>query len=329
MKEVAKRAGVSVATVSRVLNNHARVDPILRQRVNEAIQALNYRPNRVAQRLRAGAGGVIGLIISDIENPFFVSVVRGVEDLAYENGLSVLLCNSDENPDKQELYIRVMMDEDVAGLIITPNMETDPALIKSLEEQMAVVFMDRLVDGLNVDSVTVDGAQGTRHAIQHLINLGHKRIGLVSVSTSISTGRERYNAFIDTLRENQLPVDPLLLRQGTFRQQSGYRLTLELLNLPNPPTAIFASNNVLSLGMLQALHERNIRIPEEIAVVGFDDMPWASSLWPPLTTVAQPTYQLGYEATRLLLRRIADRDGNRANIVLNTELVVRKSCGAG
>ncbi len=328
MKEVAKRAGVSVATVSRVLNNHSRVDPMLRDRVNAAMEALHYQPNRVAQRLRAGAGGVIGLIISDITNPFFVSVVRSVEDVAYENGLSVLLCNSDENPSKQQMYIKVMQAEDVAGLIITPNIETDNSINTLVESKMALVFMDRRVEGVDIDSVTVDSASGTRDAVQHLINLGHRRIAMISGTPAISTGRERYDAFIQTLHENKISPVPELLRPGLFRQESGYKLTMELLDLPERPTAIFASNNLLALGMLQALHERNVRVPEEVAVVGFDDMPWAGALWPPLTAVAQPTYQLGHEAARLLMRRINNPQAPVENIVLKPELIVRRSCGA-
>jgi DNA-binding LacI/PurR family transcriptional regulator len=328
MKEVAKRAGVSVATVSRVLNNHSRVDPALRERVSAAMEALHYHPNRVAQRLRAGAGGVIGLIISDITNPFFVSVVRGVEDMAYENELSVLLCNSDENPIKQQMYVKVMQAEDVAGLIITPNVATDSSIDTLIESKMALVFMDRKVEGVEIDSITVDSAGGTRDAVQHLINLGHRRIGLVSGATTISTGRERYEAFIKTIQANQLPLAPELIRPGVFSQESGYRLTQELINLPEPPTAIFAANNALALGMLQALHERQIRIPEQIAIVSFDDMPWAGALWPPLTVVAQPTYQLGHEAARLLLRRINNPHAPVEKIVLKPQLIIRRSCGA-
>ncbi len=328
MKDVAQRAGVSVATVSRVLNNHARVDPTLRERVLKAMETLQYRPNRVAQRLRAGAGGVIGLIISDIENPFFVSVVRGVEDMAYEHGISVVLCNSDENPTKQQMYIGVMKAEDVAGLIITPNAETDDSIGSLVNSKMAVVFMDRRVQGVDVDSVTVDSASGTRDAVQHLIKLGHRRIGMVSGTSLISTGRERYEAFLSALNEAGIRSEPELIRPGRFSLQSGYQLTLELLALPKSPTAIFAANNMLALGTLQALHERGVRVPEEIAVVGFDDLPWASALWPPLTTVAQPTYQLGHEAARLLLRRIASPDAPLESVILKTELMIRRSCGA-
>lgn len=328
MKEVASRAGVSVATVSRVLNNHARVDPELRTRVMAAMEALNYHPNRVAQRLRAGAGGVIGLIISDIENPFFVSVVRGVEDMAYQHALSVLLCNSDENPAKQQMYIRVMRAEDVAGLIITPNASSDEGLHQLIETRMPLVFMDRQVENLDVDSVTVDSAGGTRDATQHLINIGHRRIAIIGVPLAISTGRERYDAFIQTLQANGIGPEEDLLRTGAARLTTGYQSTMELLNLPQPPTAIFASNNVLALGMLQALHERGVQVPEQIAVVGFDDLPWAGALWPPLTAVAQPTYQLGHEAARLLLRRINNPNAPVEHVVLKTHLIIRRSCGA-
>lgn len=328
MKDVAKRAGVSVATVSRVLNNHSRVDPTLRERVNAAMEALHYQPNRVAQRLRAGAGGVIGLIISDITNPFFVSVVRGIEDIAYENGLSVLLCNSDENPAKQQMYVKVMQAEDVAGLIITPNAATDSSIDTLLESKMALVFMDRKVENVEIDSVTVDSESGTREAIQHLINLGHRRIGFIGGTPAISTGRERYNGFVKAMQDNHLPLTPELIRPGLFTHESGYKGTNELLALSERPTAIFASNNSQALGMLQALHERGIRVPEEIAVVSFDDMPWAGALWPPLTVVAQPTYQLGHEAACLLLRRINNPHAPIENIVLKPELIVRRSCGA-
>jgi LacI family transcriptional regulator len=329
INDVAKRAQVSKATVSRVLNDNHRVDERLRSRVLEAVQALGYQPNHVARRLRAQLSTVIGLIISDIQNPYFLSVIRGVEDAAYANRMSIVLCNSDEDTAKQQLYLQVMESERVAGLILVPASSADTSGLDRLKQVgIPAVLLDRTVNGLQVDVVKVDNLRGAQEAVQHLIELGHRRIGTLAGCTHLSTGLERYRGYRDALTLAGLPVDDSLVKFGDFKMESGYQLTLELMALPHPPDAIFVANNMMTLGALRALRELDIRIPEEIRLVGFDDMPWSSELYSPLTSVSQPTYELGQEAVQLLLHRITQPDAPYRTVILHTQLVVRESSGA-
>ena len=329
INDVAKRAHVSRATVSRVLNNNQRVDEHLRSRVLEAVEALSYQPNHIARRLRAQSSTVIGLIISDIQNPYFLSVIRGVEDAAYANRLSIVLCNSDEDSAKQQLYLQVMESERVAGLILVPTSSVDTSGLDRLKRVgIPVVLFDRTVNGLQVDVVKVDNQRGAYEAVQHLIDLGSRRIGTLTGATHLSTGDERYRGYREALTRAKLPIDETLVKYGDFRTESGYRLTHELMAMPCPPDAIFAANNMMTLGALRALRELDIRIPEQIRLVGFDDMPWSSELYSSLTSVSQPTYELGREAVQLLMNRIAQPNAAYRTVTLQTELVVRESSGA-
>ena len=328
MKEVAKLAGVSVATVSRVLNDKPNVSPELRSRVLQAVEKLNYQRNRVARSLRAKTSLIIGLIISDIQNPFFTSVVRGVEDVAYDHGYTLLLCNSDEDPAKERLYIDIMLAEKVAGVIISPVAEVDNYSNVLLQAGVPVVAMDRRMRDLEVDTVIVNNVEGVYQAIGHLIERGHRRIGFIGGPTRTTTGRERQEGYQKALAEHGLGLEQVLVKIGDFKQDSGYQMACQLLEMDDPPTAIFTANNLMTLGALNAIHEKKLSIPQEVAIVGFDDMSWAQSLAPPLTAVAQPTYELGRTAADLLLRRIGDPNRPTEQICLEANLVVRESSGA-
>ncbi|NLF76153.1 MAG: LacI family transcriptional regulator [Chloroflexi bacterium] len=326
LKDVASHAGVSRATVSRVLNHNPRVAGDLRDRVLDAIQELGYQPNRAARRLRASSSDVLGLIISDIENPFFTSVVRGVEDAAYAYQMSIVLCNTDEDPEKQKMYLRVMQAERVAGLIISPtNVEED---FTELERAgIPVILLDRRTDPYETDAVTIDNVAGAYLAVKHLIDLGYERIGMIGGSPHLTTGRERYEGYRKALSTAGLKVDERLIKVGDFKIDSGYHLMLELIAAPQPPRAVFVANNLMTLGALRALRERAVRVPDTMALVGFDDMPWASELCPPLTTISQPTYELGQETVQLLVRRLANPDAPVRTVTLQPRLVIRESCG--
>ena len=329
IKDVAEHAGVSRATVSRVLNNRASVAENLRARVLEAVETLGYQPNRAARRLRANVSDVIGLLISDIENPFFISIVRGVEDAAYAHQMSIVLCNTDENAAKQRMYLRVMQAERVAGLIVSPTHVDDGEVLDSFSRSgIPVVLLDRRVDKCELDAVTVDNVHGAHIAVKHLIDLGYRRIGMIGGAMHLTTGRERHRGYLNALESAGIPVDAALVKFGDFKTESGYRLACELGALPHPPRALFVANNLMTLGALRALREMNLRIPDDIAIVGFDDMPWSTELYSPLTAVSQPTYELGREAVQLLLHRIAEPDAPFRTVTLQTRLVVRESCGA-
>lgn len=329
IKDVADYAGVSKTTVSRVLNNHPYVTADVRQRVQQAMLDLGYQPNRSARRLRANSSDILGLIIPDIQNPLFQAVVRGVEDLAYEQQMNVVLCNTDDIPEKQMVYLRVMQAERAAGVLVVPTLPSDGEVLRPVQQAgTPIVLLDRDVDQFEADLVRTDNVRGAYAAVWHLTTLGYQRIAIIAGSQYLTPGHERLRGYKEALEKAALTLDPTLIREGNFRVESGYTLTRELLAAAEPPDAIFVSNNLMTLGALRALHELSIRIPEDVALVGFDDMPWAGDLYPPLTTVAQPGYELGKTAVELLLRRIAQPALPFRQITLPPQLIVRQSCGA-
>lgn len=325
--DVARRAGVSVATVSRVLNDLPHVSPGVRRKVLRAVAALNYQPNRTAQRLRAKRSRVIGLIIPDIQNPFFTSVVRGIEDLAYQRGYSLVLCNSDEDPAKEQLYINVMRAEAVAGVILASTSEVNPHVSHLIDHNIPVIAIDRRIKNRRIDSVLVANIQGAFEAVSHLIELGHRRIGFVGLPLTRTTGHERHTGYLRALRAHGLRPSRQLVCIGDAKQQGGYNCTQTLLKSQPPMTALFVANNLMTLGALGAIREGELEIPREISIVGFDDMPWAPLLQPPLTAVAQPTYELGRKAAELLLERLEHPDKPATHVQLKPTLIVRGSTG--
>lgn len=328
INDVAKYAKVSRATVSRVLNQNPKVDAKLRSRVLDAINALGYQPNRAARRLRAQSSNVIGLVISDIQNPYFLSVTRGVEDAASAQQMSLILCNSDENPDKERMYLQVMEAERVAGLIIVPAHSDNAQDLNKLKKAgIPIILLDRAVKNVQVDTICVDNERGAYEAVNHLIELGYRRIATITGSLQLTTGQERYQGYLKALKAAGIAVNEELVKFGDFKTESGYRLVQELMNAPEPPDAIFVANNLMSLGALRALLEQNIHVPEDVALVGFDDLPWSGELYSPLTAVSQPTYELGQEAVSLLLRRLANPKAPYLTVVLQPHLIVRTSCG--
>jgi DNA-binding LacI/PurR family transcriptional regulator len=326
MKEVAKLAGVSVATVSRVLNNQPNVSPELRSKVLEAVKELSYQRNRVARSLRARRSRIIGLIISDIQNPFFTSLVRAVEDVAYEHQYAVFLCNSDENVEKETLYVDLMCAEKVAGVVISPTCETDSPSQKLIEVNIPVVAVDRRMLDLAVDTVMVDNVGAAFELVSHLIDDGHRHIAAVLGTPIATTGHERREGYVQALKAHGLPILPDLIRTGPPKETVGYRLTGEFLDLSDRPTALFTGNNLLTVGALRAIYERGLRIPDDIALGAFDELDWMSLVEPPLTVVAQPTYELGRTAADLLLKRIEDGTRPPQEVVLKPTILIRQSC---
>ena len=324
-KDVAQRAGVSATTVSRVINNMPNVSPEVRDKVLAAVRALNYRPSRTARRLRAKRSAVLGLIIPDIQNPFFTAIARSIEDVAYQRGYSLVLCNTDENQDKERLYIDIMCAEQVAGVILATTHEEDAPLPRLDGQGIPVVAIDRQIGDGRVDSVLVSNREGVHEAVSHLAQLGHTRVGFIGLPLSLTVGNERYAGYIDALAQHGLESTADLVRIGDARQASGYRCACDLLTLRPPITALFVANNLMTLGALDAIHECGVAVPEQLSVIGFDDMPLTAYIEPPLTMVAQPTYELGQAAARLLFDRI-DRPGRTVEHVrFKTKLIVRNS----
>jgi LacI family transcriptional regulator/LacI family repressor for deo operon, udp, cdd, tsx, nupC, and nupG len=327
LQEVARRAKVSIATVSRVLNKSDKVVPETRALVEQALLDLGYRPSRVARRLRMNSGRahLVGLIIPDIQNPFYAEIARGVEDAAYANKYALLLCNSDENLEKERFYLDVMRDESVDGLVLPPFDESDAAVIEMVKSGMPVVCVDRSLAKVKTDLVEVDNYRGALEAVHHLIEKGHRSIGLIEGRSQVSTSRERRRGYLDALAAHGITARPELMRSGDFKQESGRVLTNELFDLRRPPTALFVCNNLMTVGALATLHHRGLRVPQDVAVVGFDDLPWAEALDPPLTVVRQPAYDVGRQAMELLLRRIMEPERPAVTVRLLPELVIRRS----
>jgi len=330
LEDVARAADVSISTVSRVLNNPEKVLPETRTKVQQAVDEIGYQPSRVARRLRLEKGdtNLLGLVIPDIQNPFFADVTRGVEDVAQDNDYALLLSNSDEDPNKQRLAIDTLKTEDVDGVIVPPVSMNDPEVERLIESDIAVACVDRRMENAQVDTVLSDNRKGAYDAVSHLIALGHERIGFVGGVPYISTLIERREGYKKALRNHDLEVDPILIKGGEHRHEQGKRHTEELLDLNSPPTAIFAANNLTTLGALSALNQRGVEIPQEIALVGYDDVPWAQALSPSPTIIDQPGYEMGAQAAELLLKRLDNPNRSPKVITLQPKLKVRQSCGA-
>lgn len=328
IKRVADRAGVSIATVSRVFADPDAVSAALRQRVQEAASALSYRPSRAARTLRVGTSQAVGVVIPDLENPFFTAVVRGIELVLQQAGYTLLLANSDEDTARERSILETLRAEGVAGIVIVPINAARDAYREVLAPPLQVVAVDRSPTNLRVDLVTVHNVEGTRRGVEHLLALGHREVALLGGPSRHSTAKERERGYHDAMRAAGRAVRPELLHNADFRESGGYDGMKALMALPRRPTAVFVANNLMTLGAFRALHEAGIRIPDEVALVGFDDMPWATSLNPPLTAVNQPSQEIGSSAADLLLDRIARPDRSIRHLILETTLVVRASCGA-
>ncbi|CAN5665061.1 substrate-binding domain-containing protein [soil metagenome] len=326
LEDVARQAGVSTASVSRVLADKPHVSPAVRQRVMTAIEALNFQPNRVARSLRTQHAQVIGLLIPDIRNPFFAALVRAVEDIARQHHYSLLLCNVDENPEKETSYIDLMVAEKVAGVIISPTRETDNSCKRLAEVGIPLVAIDRRTLKSQTDTVVVDNVTATFELITHLIDDGHTQIGIVLGVPAATTGHERRAGYVKALEARQLPILSELIWSGPPTVETGYRLVNELLDLPAPPTALFMGNSLLAMGALQAIQERGLQIPTDMALVAFDEMEWMRIMQPALTSIAQPIYEMGKTAAELLLARLADSSRPPQEVMLQATLHVRQSC---
>lgn len=324
IRDVARQAGVSIATVSRVLNKNPRVKPHLRTRVEQAIRELNYQPSALARGMRSQTAQILGVIVPDIQDPFFASLARAVEDTAYKNQYNLLLCSSDNDPDKEPGCAEMMLTQRVAGLILVP---ASTELCQPLQESnVPLVFAVRPLAAYQVDTVLLDSELGGRLATEHLIELGHRRIGLISGSRHGSETQECLAGYQTALADAQVPFDPNLVRHGDLAEEGAYQRALELLNQEQPPTALLVTGNYLATGVLQAIQARGMRIPGDLALVIVGDVPGLSMFKPSMTVVRQPIYGMGQEAASLLLRRIRGEAPQSPLLVrLAPELIVGES----
>lgn len=328
MREVALRAQVSPSTVSHVINNTRFVSEEVHARVLAAMDELGYRPNALARSLRRGRTFTLGLILPDSANPFFAEIGRGIEATAFDSGYSVILCNTERDYKKEELYVDVLTKNQVDGIIFVSAGDRPDSLYALLKRQLPVVLVDRLVTGLEVDLVMSDNRLGGYEISDHLIELGHQHIACITGPSYITPSAERIAGYREALQEAALPVEENLIVQGDFRIESGYSAAMEILKRPGAPTAIFACNDLMAVGAMLAAHQTGRRVPQDLAIVGFDDIELASYLTPPLTTVHQPKMAMGRRAVYLLIERINDKDLPPRCEVLPSKLVIRDSCGA-
>jgi LacI family transcriptional regulator len=325
--DVARESGVSVFTVSAVVNKKAHVGKRLRERVEAAIRKLNYRPNLIARSLAKRRTHTIGMIVPDIGNPFFPMVVRGAEDAAQKHGYNLLLCNSDDILDKEERAVELLLSQRVDGILLTKAAEDfRPSVWQMIKEvNIPFVLVMRTYPKLTNDAVITDDYHGAYEAVCHLARAGRRRIGLISGPLRISNAKERWQGFHDALKAEGLAYDSKLVIEGDYRIESGFRGGHALLSYR--PDGVYVANHLMTIGLLKAAEEMGLSCPEDFGLVSFDDYPWLSIFRPRLTTVELPKHQLGSEAAELLIRRITGDTSKAVVRKLQPELRVRESCG--
>jgi LacI family transcriptional regulator len=329
MLDVARAAEVSVATVSAVVNGTGIVSPRLTARIEETIRTIGYKRNAIARSLKMGTTRTIGLMVADITNPFFTDVVSVIQAVLLRAGYAVMLCCNDEDPGMQNDQVRLLLDRMVDGLIV--SVAGDGAALKEIlaKANVPVVLIDRTCEGFESDAVVLDNTQAAFEATSYLIGLGHRRIGYVSGSLETSTGRERLAGYRRALEAAGIPVLDDLMRLGHYREAEAHHAATQLLTLAERPTAIFAANNLMVIGVMKAIRDLGLACPEDVSVACFDDFPWSSVFKPQLTTVTQPVQEIGEQAARMLLDRLAgSRDEPPRRIMLRGTLAIRDSCHA-
>ncbi len=326
IRDVARQAGVAPITVSRVINKPEKVSAKTRARVEQAIVELGYVPNRLARSLRLKRTHTLALMVTDITNPFWTTVVRGVEDAAQDAGFNVILCNTDESEEKQAQYLDVLLQKQVDGILLVPAC-TSGDLGAWIERQSTpIVLLDRRLRAACVDVVRGDSEGGAYHLVRHLLDLGHRRIAVLSGPEDVSTSADRVVGYRRALAEAGLEIRADWIQYGWVGQASGYEMTERVLAAPPRPTALFAANNFIAIGALRALSAAGLRVPADMSVVAFDDLTSDLVIEPFLTVADQPAYEMGQLAAELLLDRLSGSasDGYQ-EIVLPTKLSVRRS----
>ncbi len=329
IKEVAARAKVSVGTVSNVLGGLVPVSTKLRDRVMRAVESLDYHPNHIARSLKLRQTMMLGMVISDITNPFFPQLVRGAEDAAFEHGYLLVTFNTDDHVEREKLVLSMLRTRRMDGilLVVAPSHGDVAHIRNTLAAGVPVVCLDRIPPRVRVSTVSVDAVRSTEMCVRHLIAMGHRRIAIVTGSLGLQTARERLAGYQNALREARIRLDPQLVVKGDFRLESGYLLTKQLWLGPARPTALFVSNGMMGLGALRAIRELGIACPQDLALAVFDELPGGDALSPQITAVTQPAYEMGRRGAELLIEQI---EGKRktvkpVRIRLEAELKVRES----
>lgn len=325
--EVAKRASVSIATVSNVIRGTKRVSPKLQKRVQDAILELDYSPNAIARGLKAQQTRMLGLVLPDITNPFFPGIIRGAEDTAFDRDYFLVTANTDEQIGRERRLLAALRSYRADGILLAPAPGSDFSHIRStIASGLSVVFLDRQIIGVKTDAVLLDNIRGARECVRHLLQLGHRRIAIITGPLALQNARERLQGYEEALRESDVAVDQALIFHGDYRLESGHRLTIELLESRVEATAIFVSNGVMTVGVLNAFEELGIQCPQDFSLATFDDLTLDHSSHPHLTAVVQPSYEMGARATTLLMDRIQGKlTGDPVVVRVVPTLVIRES----
>jgi LacI family transcriptional regulator len=328
IRDVAKRAGVATMTVSRVINNSGYVSDATRAKVEKAVAELGYVPNMLGPSLRFKQTNTLALVLTDITNPFWTTVARGAEDAAHLKGYSVIFCNTDESPEKQEQYLTMLLKRRIDGILLAPACSS-PNSVQLIQKQgVAIVVLDRSVPVADVDIIRGDSTSGAYMLTRHLLDLGHTHIMMLTGPRDVSTSYERVTGFRQALQEAGLEPETDNVVWGEYTHESGRKMSEHVLASIPRVTAIIAANNFIAIGALRAIRDAGLQVPEDISLVSFDDLPEALSAEPFFTNVAQPTYEMGFQATEILIARMSGNGSEDfRSILLPMELIVRQSSG--
>lgn len=327
IKDIARLADVSTATVSMVLNNKDEgITQKTRDRILKIAQELNYRPNQLARALVTKRTNTLGFVLPDITNPFFPQVVRAAEDTANQYGYNLILCNTDDDAKKERLYIQILKEKCVDGIIFTSSIRPSDKNLRMLwDYKIPFVFLDRYINTDEGFVISTDGAKGMYDVVNYLIEMGHERIAFISGPKESSTASGRYMGYVKAMGKRKIPIDKKLIAEGDYKIDGGKRAMEVLLKREAFFTAVACANDLMAIGAIEVLGKNNINIPEEISVTGFDDIALSKVLRPRLTTVSQPCYAMGYEATKMLINIIEGKGLKENHIILQPKLIIRDS----
>ncbi|NSW90804.1 MAG: LacI family DNA-binding transcriptional regulator [Firmicutes bacterium] len=329
LKDVAKKLNISVSTVSRVVNDKSYVSPKTREKVLKALEEMNYSPNQVARSLKKKSTNTIGIVVPDISEVFFAHVIKGIDEVLSNNGYSIILCDTGEKPEKEELYLNLLIEKQIDGIILATVSKKHVTLQRIIDKALPVIFIDNLPNlKRGYDSVMIDNSKASYIAVEHLIKLGHRNIGIITGKQDETTGYERLLGYKKALQDNNIKVDENLITIGDFKEKSGYENMKILLERNKDITAVYVVSSKMTYGAIKAITERGLKIPKDIALVGFDVHDPSGLITPSITTMIQPEEHIGQVAAELILKRLKE-NGERHNqkIILEPELLIRDSCG--
>ncbi len=326
LKDVAKKANVSISTVSRFINKIGKTDPEIAKRISGIIKELQYKPNIIARGLKIKSTKTIGVIFPEIDYPFFSGIIKNAEKVAHKNDYNIILCNTDDNPEKERMYIETLKKRFVDGFLINHSRSENFYTLSEVLKDEKVVFVDRFPKLKNAICVKLDNIGGITTGVEYLISLGHKRIGVIHGPLNISTDSERLEAYKMTLKKHKIQIDKTIIQASDYSVFNGYEKTLKLLQMENRPTAILPMCGKLSIGALHAIREMNLKIPDDISIISFDNSNYTALIDPPITTLEQPVCEFGKISMETLIKLIHGEKIEKKKIELKPEFLIKHSC---